>query len=128
MAMSEFLLYYMGVCPFDVVIRSWPWLRILQLSLFIADTFSGNRLNYGQTLISKPLSCGHRFRFQTESFDLEKPLHSGQGRKKMKKIKLDFDKFLYSRHLETLQSSSFSTVSNFYFNQSMAFAGPRKWY
>ena len=38
-----------------------------------------------------------------------------------KRINLDFDKFLYFRHLE-----SFSTVPNFSFNQSMAFAGPRK--
>ena len=43
-----------------------------------------------------------------------------------KGIKFDFHKFLYFRHLETLHSSSFSTISNFLFNQSVAFAGPRK--
>ena len=32
----------------------------------------------------------------------------------------------YFRHLETLHLSSFSTLSRFFFNQSMAFAGPRK--
>ena len=48
--------------------------------------------------------------------------------KKIKLKKLDLDKFLDFRHLETLHSSSFSTVSNFFYNQSMAFAGLRKWY
>ena len=48
------------------------------------------------------------------------------SREAKKKKKLDLDKFLDFRHLETLHSSSFSTVSNFFYNQSMAFAGLRK--
>ena len=45
----------------------------------------------------------------------------------MKGVKLDFDKFLYFRHLETLHLRSyFPTVSNFFLNQSMAFTGLRK--
>ena len=36
-----------------------------------------------------------------------------KAEKKLKRIKLDFDKFLYFRHLETLHSSSFLTVSIF---------------
>ena len=36
-----------------------------------------------------------------------------KAEKKFKRIKLDFDKFLYFRHLETLHSSSFLTVSIF---------------
>ena len=48
--------------------------------------------------------------------------------KNMGGINLDFDKFLYFGHLETLHSSSFSTVSNFFFNQQMAFTGSKKWY
>ena len=43
---------------------------------------------------------------------------------KIEGIKLDFDKFLYFRHLETLHSSSFPNDSNFFFNQSMVFLRP----
>ena len=46
--------------------------------------------------------------------------------KKMKRIKFEFGKFLHCRYLESLHSRFFSTVSDFLFNQSMAFAGPRK--
>ena len=44
----------------------------------------------------------------------EKNLYIAEkAEKKFKRIKLDFDKFLYFRHLETLHSSSFLTVSIF---------------
>ena len=48
-----------------------------------------------------------------------KNLYIANMTEKMKRIKLDFDEFLYFRHLETFHSNitlNFLTVSNFFFN------------
>ena len=89
-----------------------------------SEQFFGKRLNYSQTLILKPLYSGQFWGYLSivDTFFesgievlIWKNLYivNRAEKKNMKRIKLNFDKFLYFRILKALHSCSFLTVSIF---------------
>ena len=87
----------------------------IKRTTFNSRHFFGDRLNYSQTLISKPLCSGHH-EYGMRDLTWKNLYIVKRAEKKINETKLDFHKTLYFRDLETIRSCSFSTFFRLFFD------------